>query len=340
MKKHRQPNICLVSAFLIPFFFISVQAQFPSQNRSSISGFVFDQERRSIPQIPVELLNEVNSVIGRTRTDNSGRFFFTGLSQGRFSIKVLPFGTNYEEQTQDVEISGIGAFGRSIADNVQKDIYLRQRKNNNGISSITGTIFAQEIPVNAQKSFEKAILDLENNRLETGIEELKNAINLFPDYYLALERLGLTYVGQQKYQNAVEVFNKAVIINPRSFNSWYGLSYANYYLKQSKDAINAAEKAVLLNSNSVEAFIFLGISLRQDTQYEKAEKSLKQADKIAKGTSPEVHWNLALLYAHNLKRYKDAADELELYLKVSPDISNKDQIKKLISQFKMNAQSK
>ena len=334
MKKHSLFIVCFVSAILVPFSIFQVQAQITSQNRSTVSGFVFDSQRRPISQIPVELQNEVNSVIGRTRTDTSGRYFFRGLSQGRFSIRVLPLGTNYEEQTQDIEISGLGVQGRAVSDHIQKDFYLRLRRDSNGADSVTGTVFAQAIPENAQKTFEKAVSDLDNNRVEIGVEELKNALELFPTYFLALERLGLVYISQQKYENAREVLSKAVTVNPRSFNSWYGLSYANYALKQPGVAVEAAQKAISFNPNSVEAILLLGISLRQSKQFKEAEKTLKQAGKVAKGKSPDVHWNLALLYAHNLKRYKDAADELELYLKTQPNTENEENIRKLIKQFR------
>lgn len=334
MKKRSLFIVCFVSVVLVPFSIFQVQAQIPSQNRSTVSGFVFDSQRRPISQIPVELLNEVNSVLGRTRTDTSGRFFFRGLSQGRFLIRVLPLGTNYEEQTQDIEISGLGVQGRAVSDNIQKDFYLRLRRDSNSADSVTGTVFAQAIPENAQKIFEKAVSDLDGNRVEIGVEELKNALELFPTYFLALERLGIVYISQQKYENAREVLSKAVTVNPRSFNSWYGLSYANYALKQPGVAVEAAQKAISFNPNSVEALLLLGISLRQSKQYQEAEKTLKQAGKIAKGKSPDVHWNLALLYAHNLKRYKDAADELELYLKTQPNTENEENIRKLIKQFR------
>jgi tetratricopeptide (TPR) repeat protein len=87
----------------------------------------------------------------------------------------------------------------------------------------------------------------------------------------------------------------------------------------------------------VETFLLLGISLRQIQQYEKAEAALKQADKVGKGKYPDVHWNLALLYAHNLKKFGEAADQLERFLKESPDATNKDMVKKLIKQFREKA---
>jgi tetratricopeptide (TPR) repeat protein len=309
------------------------------QNRSTISGFVFDQQRRPVSQIQIELLNEVDSVLARSKTDSSGRFFFTGLSQGRFSVKVRSVGTDFEEQTQQVEIYGINAVGRPMSDNVQKDFYLRLRRDGNGLKEVTGATFVQEIPEEARKSYEKAVADIEAKRIEEGIKGLENSLILFPNYYTALEKLGGLYVTQQKFENARDVFNRAVKVNERSFNGWYGLSYSNYALKQSESAIEAGRRAVTLNANSVEAHLILGISLRQSKRYQEAEKSLVQAKKIAQGKTADVHWNLALLYAHNLKRYKDAADELELYLKINPNTSNTENVKKLIKQFRENSSS-
>jgi tetratricopeptide (TPR) repeat protein len=322
----------LISALFIPLFVLQVQAQ--SVPRSTVSGFVFDPYRRPVPDIRVELMNEVNSVLQRTRTDGSGRFFFSNLSSGRFQVKVLSVGTDFEEQTQDIEIAGIGAFGRALSDNVQKDFHLRFRKENSPTGS--GVIFVQEVPDEAKLLYEGAVSDLEANRVQAATDRLEGALRVFPTYYLALEKLGLIYMSQQKFENARDIFTKAVAVNSRSFNGWYGLSYANYVLQQATAAVEAAQKAVSLNSQSADAQFFCGLSLRQAKRYEEAEKSLRQADKLFKGQSPDVHWNLALLYAHNLKRYNDAATELELYLTVTPDHPKAEDIRKLIKLYREN----
>ena len=96
----------------------------------------------------------------------------------------------------------------------------------------------------------------------------------------------------------------------------------------------AAEKAISINSSSVDALLMLGISERQAKHYDTAEKTLKQANKLAKGGSADVHWNLALLYVYNFKRYKLAADELELYLKTQPNTEKEEMVRKLIKQYR------
>src|SRR6266850_603361 len=338
MKKSILNAACFLSALFIPLFMLQVKAQVSGLSGSTITGFVFDSERRPVAQIPVELINDVNSVLQRMKTDDSGRYIFRVASQGRFQIRVLPLGTNYEEQTQEVELFGVGPSGRPIRDNLQKDFYLRLRQSRS--VSATGTVFVQEIPEEAKTIYQKALADLEGNRLEAGVAGLENALKLFPTYYLALERLGLLYTTQENYEKALDVLGKAVVVNSRSFNGWYGLSRTHYALKQSEAAVEAARKAVTLNANSENALLFLGLSLRQAKRYDEAEKPLKQADKIAKGLSPDIHWNLALLYAKNLNRFTDAANELELYLKTTRDTTQTENIKKLIKMYRENPPSK
>jgi tetratricopeptide (TPR) repeat protein len=317
----------LIFIALVPF--IAGQA-----NRSSIGGMVFDEQRRPVGQINVELLNDFNSVIQRTKTDGSGRFIFRGISWGRFQIKVMPLGTNLEEQIQDVEISGVGADGRPIADNILVDIRLRVRKRTGEKVETTGVLFAQEVPEEARKLYDGGVSDLDGNRAESGIARLEKALEIFPTYYLALIKLGLAYADQQKYPNAKDAFTRAVAVNERSFMGWYGIGYADYSMNKPDASVLAAQKALDLDKNSVNALFLLGLAQRRVKNYDGAEKSLVQAKLLDNGKTPDINWNLALLYAHNLKRFKDAANELENYLKNDPNVPNKDLIRKLIKQFR------
>lgn len=339
--KKRNPRVAFILTIFLafigeaqaePFSFHSVR-----QNRNTINGFVFDSQRRPVAQVYIELQNDVYSTLARTKTNDSGRFSFGGLSAGRFYIRVLPYGTNLEEQTQEVEIVNFIAPGRSVSENVQKDFHLRVRRNDADSRAVTDSVFVQDVPEQARKSYQKAVAELDDKKVESGIAELKNALKLFPDYYSALERLGNEFIKQQKYREAQEVFKRAVAVNSRSYSGWYGLGYASYGLRESETAVEAAEKAVSLNPNAVEALLILGISQRQGKLYDKAEKSLKRADKLAQGKSADVHWNLALLYAHNFNRFKEAADKLELFLKAEPKAENAEAIKKLIKQFREKA---
>ena len=315
----------------------SVALAVNAQNRNTITGFVFTQDRVPVGQIPVEVMNEVNQVLQRTRTDGSGRYFFGGLSSGRFTVRVMPYGTNLEEQSQEVEIINIPRPGGSTSDQAFKDFYLRVRKTGPDVKPISGTIFAQEVPAEAKKLYEKGLDELESNRTDAGIQSLLNAVKTFPEYYVALERLGREYIKQQNYEYARAVFIKLVSVNEKSFSGWYGLSFAAYALKESGIAIEAAKRATTLEQSSADAFVMLGISYRQAKNFPEAEKALLNARSLSKGQSADVHWNLALLYANNMNKFKEAADELEEYLKIAPEGAKTEEVKKLVARFREKA---
>jgi tetratricopeptide (TPR) repeat protein len=202
-----------------------------------------------------------------------------------------------------------------------------------------GAVFTQEVPEPARKEYERgAALLQKTDQRKQGLETLKKAIDLFPRYFDALELLGAEYLKQQEYELAIPLLTKAIEVNRRSYSSLYALAVAQYNLKQLPEAIESMRRAVTLNQRSANANLWLGMLLRQTGKLDEAETYLKQADQLAASKSPEAHWQLALLF-NQLKRYKEAADELELFLKVQPDSRDTELIKKLIQRFREQSRS-
>ena len=272
---------------------------FSGQGGSSISGFVFDPERRPVPNIPVELKAEF-STIGRVRTDGTGRFVFRDLGQGRFTIVALPFMTGLSQGTAEVEIAGINARGQAMSENVQQDIYLHEDKRGRQEPFRNTVVYAQEVPKEAEVLYKNAIDDLNSQRIPQGISGLEKALAVFPTYFMALQRLGSIRINEQKFAEAADLFRRAVAINDASFDSWYGLGYAGYSLRQFPEAA-AAEKAVIRRADSVEAHLLLGMAYRAIKSFEKAEQTLMKAAKL-NDASPDVHWQLALLYGKEMNK--------------------------------------
>ncbi len=305
---------------------VSVPIQLVS---NSISGHVSDDTRRPIPDLQVELLNEVDSVIQRTKTDGAGLFVFRRLTFGNFQVRVQPYGTNYIGQTKRVQLERTRVFE-------QVDFVLG-RQTTASTATTTGVVFVQEVPEQARKQFEQgtALLERTAQRKE-GLEALKRAIDLFPLYFEALELLGTEYVKQEEYEPAIPLLTKALEVNRRAYQSLYALSVAQYNLKQLPQAVESMRRALTLNQKSTNANLWLGMLLRQTGKLDEAETYLKQADQLADSKSPDAHWQLALLF-NQLKRYKEAADELELFLKVQPDSKDTELIKKLIQKFRQQS---
>lgn len=314
-----------------------------AQNRNAIEGRVFAPSGRTVPDVYVELLDDMNATVQRAKTDNAGRFTFGGLANGRYRIKVMPYGTDYLEQTQEVQLTSVSAVSGSGADRQYVDINLRvnERLAAGPLAVGPSVVFAQEVPAPAQRLYQDALAHLREKREKEGFENLRKALEIFPDYYLALDRLGAEYAmrgatNRSFYEAGLLLLTKAVQVNPRAYNSVFGLGWTQYHLGQAEQAVETLTRATTLYGKSPDTYLWLGKALKRAGKLPQAEQSFKRANELTNGKAAEVHWQLAGLYS-DMKRYKEAADSLEMFLKTQPKAADAEKIKALIKQMRDKA---
>jgi len=326
-----------VTAILNCFVFVIVVS---AQGGNTISGHVFGQNRTPLEDITVELKDDFGRSLGRIRTNTAGKYFFSRMPAGLYKISVVPLGTNYEEQEARIEIQNItradtnGARVVGAFMNAQRDFYLRIDPKRQALAGKAETIFAQEVPKSAKDLYDEGISLIANKKKKEGYKKLIAAIEMFPDYYMAIELLGLEYFVAKHYKASSILLQRATQIHPKSYKAWYGLGRAFSSLRLHDDALAAAEKALILAPASADAFLLAGSLMRLTAKYKDSEKHLTKAKTLARNTIPDVHWELALLYGRNLKRYGDAADELEIWLKLQPKSQDAENIKQLIKTYR------
>lgn len=320
------------------------------QGRSSIYGIVFGEGRRPVADVYVELLDDVNSTIRQIKTDPTGRFQFNGLVDGRYIIKIRTGNTGYLEHTQQVVIAAISSARPtdrpSGSDNQHIDIALQlDERGMYGPFSIPGVVFAQNIPDPARRSYDEGIAYLREKKDEEAFAKLRTALEIFPDYYAALDRLGAEYgvrgvsdkgINQEYLQAGLVLLTKAAQVNPRGYSSMYGLGWIEYHLGMTTEAIEHLGKAAALYGKAHDPYLMLGKAYRRAKTPDKAEEALKRADQLANGKDPDIHWTLANVY-NEQKRYGEAATQLELYLKNAPKGEDPQKIKDLISKLREKA---
>jgi tetratricopeptide (TPR) repeat protein len=312
-----------------------------AQGRNEISGTVFSELGRPVADVYVELVTDLGSSLTRIRTNASGRFTFGGLTNGTYRVRILPYGTDYREQTQEVTLANVSS--TSGSDRQQLEIYLRlnERAKSGPFALVAGVIFAQEVPREAQKLYDEGVSQLAEKKEAKGFESLKKAIEIFPTYYLALDRLGGEYavrgISDRNYLEAgLVLLTKASEVNPKGFSSAFGLGLVQYHLGQTNQAIESLRRATTLYGKAADAYLWLGKALKRASTLDQAEAAFKRANELTKGKSSEVHWQTAGLY-HDQKRYKEAADEFELFLKTQPKSADAEKIRELIKQLREKA---
>lgn len=296
-----------------------------------IEGIIYDPNRTPVNDVRVELLNDVGSFIAGTKTMSGGRFTFSVTGTGRFTVRVVPTGMSFLEETKDVEIY---TGNRRASDTVYTELYLRYDKRNRE-EVPTGpaeAIFVQEIPKEAKKLYQTGIKSLSKND-PNGLLEIEKSLEIFPDYFEALNRLGREYNSRKDYNKSYPYLLRATTLNSRSITSFYNLSYAYFQLNNIPEALKAAEALTTIDPSYVEGQLLYGILLRVSKNYKAAEITLLKAKSISKKPNFEIYWQIALLY-NKLNRNQDAANELENYLKLEPQSPDKAKVEELIAKLK------
>jgi len=303
MKPLCKPRVRVLAMFVSCCFVFLISAQDLSA-ANTIGGFVFDRGRTPLPDIDVELLDEYYRLKARAKTETSGRFEFSGLNDGNYTVRVYAFRYDLEDQSQYVEIKSVSSIpGQAGSSYNPVDFYLQPRKGGLRDRELS-VVFAQEVPKPAEQAYKKALDDFEKKRTEEGFTGLQQALTIFPTYYLALQRYGQELYIRQQFGAATQVFMSAAEVNPNSAMPFYYAALALSKLggKYNKNAKLALDQAVTLAPSSAPVLLLLGTIERRLGMLLEAEKHLLSAKQQSPTRVPEIQKELAQLYANDLKK--------------------------------------
>jgi len=128
------------------------------------------------------------------------------------------------------------------------------------------------------------------------------------DYYY---KAGWIYVEQQKYNQAIEVLQKASDNDPRDVGSKEGLGYAYYMLNRYNDAITQYNKAIELGSQSKFSYYYKGLCYVALFQKENVMEVYSQLKAISKEDAGKL-----------LKELKQKEKEMKALARVSKKQEN------------------
>lgn len=288
---------------------------------ATLSGFVYNKVNGlPLPDVDVELLNNNYQSLGRVRTDTSGRYSFSNLLDGKYVVRARPFRYGLDDQEYPIELYSVSVTGGAAnAGFYTQDFHLTSSRGSLEAAE-AGVVFAQEVPKDARVNYEKAIDKFEDKKREEGARFLEEALNIFPDYYLALVRLGKELVVSRQFAEAAKVFLRAAEVNPKSAVSFYYVGYclhSNNPEHSLNEAREALKKALYLAPSSAEVALMMGKVERKAGNFREAEKFLLKAKNLSGRPHPEIQRELVQLYGNNLNQFGKAADELETYIKAS-----------------------
>ena len=318
----------VILAFLISIISVVVISQ--TSASFTLIGIIRSPNGQPVGGVRVSVIDENYQPIYTALVDGGGRFTLKGVKQGRFTVRVETNGTPYEENSQQLELQALRRVGGN--EDVLLDIILKYKKGE-GPAAKSGTIFAQDIPKAAQKEMERGLKSLKENHSDQAISSLKKAVELFPDYFDALERLGMEYIKVGQYNEAIPVLTRAAEVNKRASRSLYALGVAHLKLSNLPQAIEWLNKSEQVEPNNPNTEMMLGLAYGNSGALDKSEAAFKKALQFGGDNAAEAHYYLTGLY-NKEERYREAWQELELYLKAAKNVKDPTQIKAMIANLK------
>jgi tetratricopeptide (TPR) repeat protein len=203
------------------------------------------------------------------------------------------------------------------------------------------------VPKAALEAYQKAAAAAQKNDSKAAMQFLIEAVAAKPDFAPALSDLGTLYEKEFQWSKAAETFAALVKVTPKDPSAQTSLGIALYHegddlmsQKKYEDAeklFNVCEAAfresIKLRSPAPVPHYYIGLIAIKFKAYDDAQRELEASIKDGGDNMPLAHKMLGGVYI-STKKNKEAADELEKYLKLDPKAADAEKIKKTISDLR------
>lgn len=306
-----------------------------------VAGRVTDA--RGQPQsVLVSLLAGGDILVGQAYTESNGNFTFSNLHSGLYYVTV-------EVQGHRPARVSVMIDARSSS-RTQVNISLEPVGPAPGpparIIAGSSTSYKLNFRANHRPFDAKALheLDKGNEKQRTGdweaaLSHYQKALRIDPDFYPALNNMGVISLRRKQPAQAEAFFLKSLAVNPDDGEAYINLGHVLYEQARYQPAIERLEEGLKRSPESSVGHFFLGSVYLKLGDLERAEKDLKTACALDPTGMTSAHLQLANLY---LKRrdVEAAGAELREYLQVNPSDPQAPAIKKLLAHIEANRANK
>lgn len=162
-----------------------------------------------------------------------------------------------------------------------------------------------------------------SGQTEPAITAFKKVIELKPDYIRVYASLGEVYARLEKRQEALDIYNKALIIKPKNdISDYIGLGNVNDAVGRKPEAIAAYQQAVKLKPDDPEAHFFLGGSYFDLGKMTEAITELKEAIKL-RNDFAAAYTFLGVVYGQS-GSFSESIEPLKKAIALNPnDLANR-----------------
>jgi tetratricopeptide (TPR) repeat protein len=300
--------------------------------RNTIEGRIYYPSGRNVDKRLKVKLTGIRGGDFFTLADDTGAFSFRRISAGSYVVNV-DGGSEYEPVNEQVEVVDAStARGAALGSTFNLQIQLRPKATSSA-GAKAGVVNAAlaGVPKPAADLYEKASESLRAGDALKAVDQLQQAVTLYPEFSLALNELGVIYQQLGQIDKAVEALRAAVNVAPEVFEIRLNLGLVLLKSQQFSDAEVQLRRAIEKRDSSTQAHLYRGKALIQLQQYADAEKELQRVIKLGGNDVPMAYRFLGALY-NERGESQLAIEALEKYLSLEPKAKDAGAVRDIIKK--------
>jgi len=313
--------------FFLSFFLswtLAGVTELSAEESAGVSGALrLPDVNRNCDGVTVGLEQPFGIELRHTHTDWLCNFAFNNLEPGVYYIHVgMP---GYLEVRQPVHVEK--ALDSRVALVLDRGIDPASDSSPSGSPIVDASEILRMYPEEAVRLYKESIESRRKGKAEEAARQLERALSIAPEFYAALNDLGLAYQSLGRFDDAGAHLWKAHAINSNSAAPLINLGALYLATGDLAEAVRVSNMAVEADSHSALAFFNLGMALYRKSDFQQAENAYLKTLSLAPSL---LVAHLALTDAYvKMRRLGDAAKQLDLYLEKAPECPQRTQAEHL-----------
>jgi predicted Zn-dependent protease len=197
----------------------------------------------------------------------------------------------------------------------------------------TVSVAQYKVPEKARKFFRKAREALEKTKTDEAAENLKKALDVYPNYAEAICLRGVLKMDKRDREGAIADFDQAIHIDPSYPMSYFALGAVYNLMSRFDEALSSLQRGTTLAPNGWQGYFEMGKAYVGKADYMAAVRALDKAQALTREPYPLI----SLVKGHALlalKQYPEAMAELEAFLQKAPSDPQSATARQMLSQAK------
>jgi tetratricopeptide (TPR) repeat protein len=204
------------------------------------------------------------------------------------------------------------------------------------VEGYTFSITTALAPKDARNAYEKGLDNVKKRKWSDAEKEFVKAVDMYPKYAIAWYELGRVYHQQKKLDDANRAHSEAIKNDPKFISPYGQLALLGVMQQKWDDVATYTSEMLKLNPFVTPDIYFYSAAANYNLQnVDVAEKHAREAARLdPQHQIPKINHLLGIILAQR-QEYKDAAENLQTYLKLSPNAPDSETVKQMLAEIEI-----